>query len=115
MLSFLQQMFLQHSTVTGGITVWVVLSLLINVLLSVKGPQAWVDMAKTNPRAALVINILFRVFGVDLVSLIIHVRDFLNAKAVPSVVAAPKDPPAPVESEALIPVETEVKAEEEKK
>lgn len=115
MLSFLQQMFSQHSTTTGGVTVWVILSLFVNVLLALKGPQAWVDMAKTNPKAALVINILFRVFGIDLVSLIIHVRDFLNATVVPGVVAAPKDPPAPAESEALVPVETEVKAEEEKK
>jgi fumarate reductase subunit C len=77
----LQQFLTEHGKLieVGGI--WFAISILVNVLLLLKGPQGWVDQAKKNPTAALIINILFRAFGIDLVGVILHFRDYMNAKA----------------------------------
>lgn len=91
-LQFLQQ----HPLLLQGLGVWALLSLVINAVLAVRGPQAWVDMAKKNPKLALIINILFRAFGIDLVSVLLHVRDYINSRAA-SESSASKDPPTPTE------------------
>lgn len=81
----LQQLLVTHSKlISSGISVWVLLSLVVNLLLLIKGPKEWVDTAKKNPKTALVINVLFRAFGIDLVSVVLHLRDYVSARAVDS-------------------------------
>lgn len=77
----LQQFFAEHGKLIQGVGIWLALSVLVNALLLLKGPQGWVDQAKKNPTAALVINVLFRAFGIDLVGVILHFREYTNAKA----------------------------------
>jgi hypothetical protein len=76
-LTFLQS----HSLVAGSISGWVVLSFVVNVALAAKGPTAWVAYADQNPTVALIVNILFRDFGIDLVSVIQHIQAYVAAKA----------------------------------
>ena len=79
-LAFLQA----HLLLTGSLSIWVALSTLVNLLLAIKGPAAWVAYAEKNPTVALVVNILFRDFGIDLVSVIQHLQAWLASRAQPT-------------------------------
>jgi hypothetical protein len=79
LLAFLQA----HAGFTGSITIWMVLSFVVNILLAIKGPAGWVTFAEKNPTIAMIVNVLFRVFGIDLVGLIQHIQAWLNSKAQP--------------------------------
>lgn len=72
---------ISHLTLTNGLTIWVGLSLVVNLLLVLKGPEAWVELAKRNPTLGLVVNVLWRALGIDLVSVIVHLKQYLSAKA----------------------------------
>jgi hypothetical protein len=94
-LAFLQT----HLLLTGSLSGWAALSLLVNVVLAVKGPAAWVAYAEESPTVALIVNVLFRDFGIDLVSVIQHVQAYLNTlaalKAAKAKAAARTDDTAP--------------------
>ncbi len=76
-LAFLQA----HMMLTSSISVWMALSLIVNVVLAVRGPAAWVAFAEESPTLAMIINVLVRAFGIDLVSVIEHLQAWLNANA----------------------------------
>ena len=72
--------FHAHPLLTGSASVWVILSTIVNVILAMMGPQAWVNLMAKNPTVALVLGFM-RYFGIDLVGLITHLQAFLNQMA----------------------------------
>jgi hypothetical protein len=81
MLQTLLAFLTAHMAFTGTLSIWVALSTIVNLLLAVKGPAAWVAYAEQNPTIALVVNVLFRDFGIDLVGVIQHVQAWLALRA----------------------------------
>lgn len=60
---------------------WMLLSLILNSVLATRTPEEWVAYAETNPKTALVINVIVRATGIDIVSMIQHVKTFIAQKA----------------------------------
>ncbi len=89
-LTFLQAHLLLSSSVSG----WFLASTIVNIALAWKGPQWWIAYAEKNPKVAVVVNVLVRSFGIDLVSVILHIQAYLNARAAATKKPAAAAPPA---------------------
>ncbi len=76
----LSQLWKQHGVLLIPLF-WMGLSLILNGLLAMKSPEDWVAYAEKNPKSALIINIIVRATGIDIVSIVQHVQTFVAQKA----------------------------------
>lgn len=82
MQQFLHNLVATHPQLAAGVLAWVVLATVLNVLLALRSPQQWAALAESNPKTALVLNILVRALGpIDLVSVIQHIQQYVNQQA----------------------------------